>query len=139
MLLKISWMLVLVNGFLKYMCVNDWHSLGLQLRLFFPTLERIEKEQHGTLTCLHNRDTMVSRLYTERRQVTETSVSCWAVLKLVLVNIGEPQQLAIETPVSCCVCIRACTFTMHVFIYSTDQISIPLQGHAPNKCIIQFD
>ena len=58
--------LVLVKGFLKYMYVNDWHSLGLQLRLFFPTLERIEKEQHETLTCLHNRDTGI--MATEGRQ-----------------------------------------------------------------------
>ena len=107
--------LVLVKGFLKCMYVNDWQFSWFAVKaLFFPTLERIEKEQHETLTCLHNRDTGI--MATERRQVTETSAPCWAVLKLALVNIGEPQ-LASETPVSCCVCIRACMFIMHAFAY----------------------
>lgn len=58
---------------------------------------------------------LVSWLQKEDK-VTETGVSCLAVLKLPLVNIGEPQ-LASETPVSCCVCIHACMFTMHAFTY----------------------
>ena len=29
--------------------LNDWQSLGLALRLLYPTLERIEEEQRGAI------------------------------------------------------------------------------------------
>ena len=37
--------LVMVKRFLKYF--NNWQSLGLELWLLYPRLERIEEEQHG--------------------------------------------------------------------------------------------
>ena len=77
--------LVMVKRFLKYF--NDWQSLGLELGLLYPTLERIEEEQRGDV----NKCTMKMLAAWLQRQdnVSQVGVPSWSVLQTGLRNIGE--------------------------------------------------
>ena len=77
--------LVKVKKFLKD--VNDWHSLGLELGLLYPTLERIEEEQRGVIEKCRMK--MLAAWLQQQDNVTSNGVPSWSILKTALMNIGE--------------------------------------------------
>ena len=80
-----------VKRFLKD--VNSWQDLGLELGLLYPTLTRIEKEQHGLLDRCKTE--MLVAWLQQQDNVAVTGAPCCAVLKAALEKIDE-NQLASE-------------------------------------------
>ena len=83
--------LVEVNRFLKN--VNNWQDLGLQLGLFYPTLARIEKEQHKLIDQCKTK--MLVAWLQQQDNVAVIGVPSWEVLRVGLESIGE-NELASE-------------------------------------------
>ena len=83
--------LVVVKKFLK--SVVAWKKLGLELGLLYPTLQKIEKEQHEKVDdCLME---MLSAWLQQQDNVSQNGVPSWSVLRTALEEIGE-RQLASE-------------------------------------------
>ena len=74
--------------------VNKWQSLGLELGVLQPTLERIEKEKRGLIDECKT-EMLVVWLKRKDNNVALKGVPCCAVLKAALEEIGE-NQLASE-------------------------------------------
>ena len=72
--------------------LNDWQSLGLDLGLYYPTLERIEEEQQRVIEKCKTK--MIAAWL--RRQDNASNPS-WEQLRTSLVNIGE-KELADKIP-----------------------------------------
>ena len=72
--------------------LNDWQSLGLDLGLYYPTLERIELEQQKDIEKCKTK--MIAAWL--RRQDNASNPS-WEQLRTSLVNIGE-KELADKIP-----------------------------------------
>ena len=66
-----------VKRFLKN--VNDWQSLSLELGFLYPTLTRIEMEQHGLIDKCKTE--MLAAWLQQQDNVPEIGVPCLAVLK----------------------------------------------------------
>ena len=64
--------------------LNDWQSLGLDLGLYYPTLERIEEEQQKAIEKCKTK--MIAAWL--RRQDNARNPS-WEELRTSLVKIGE--------------------------------------------------
>ena len=83
--------LVVVKKFLKN--VVAWKKLGLELGLLYPTLQKIEKEQHEKVDdCMME---MLAAWLQQQDNVSQNGVPSWSVLKTALEEIGE-RQLASE-------------------------------------------
>ena len=67
--------------------VNDWQSLGLQLGLLYPTLERIEVEHRGAIERCKTK--MIVSWLQQQDNVTRIGVPSWSVLRAALRKIGE--------------------------------------------------
>ena len=67
--------------------LNDWQSLGLALGLLYPTLERIEEEQHGAIEKCKTK--MIAAWLQRHDNVSKNGDPSWAVLKTALINIDE--------------------------------------------------
>ena len=67
--------------------INDWQSLGLELGLLYPTLKRIEEEQHRVVDKCKTE--MLAAWLQQQDNVAERGVPCLAVLKKALRNIAE--------------------------------------------------
>ena len=67
----------------------DWQSLGLELGLFYTTLEIIEREQHGNITMCKIK--MLAAWLQQRDNVSQKGVPSWSVLRTALKEIGEGQ------------------------------------------------
>ena len=67
----------------------DWMSLGLELGLFYPTLEKIDNNN------LHNIDrckrAMLAAWLAQQDDVLEKGVPSWSVLQAALRRMGENQ------------------------------------------------
>ena len=74
-----------VTRSLKYF--NDWQLLGLELGLLYPTLSRIEEDQHGAISRC--RMEMLVAWLQQRDNVAIIGVPSWLTLKTALMNIGE--------------------------------------------------
>lgn len=62
-------------------------SLGLELGLLYPTLEKIEKEQYGAIdNCKMN---MLAAWLQQQDNVNKHGVPSWLILKTALEEIGE--------------------------------------------------
>ena len=68
----------------------DWQSLGLELGLLYPTLEKIEREQRGMID-----QCKIKMLAAWLLQQDNAGIPCWRTLKTALENIGE-KELASE-------------------------------------------
>ena len=68
----------------------DWQSLGLELGLLYPTLEKIEREQRGMID-----QCKIKVLAAWLLQQDNADIPCWRTLKTALENIGE-KELASE-------------------------------------------
>ena len=77
--------LVKVKRFLKYF--NNWQSLGLELGLLYPTLERIEEEQRGDVSKCTMK--MLAAWLQRQDNVSQVGAPSWSVLQTGLRNIGE--------------------------------------------------
>ena len=83
--------MVTVKRFLKKL--NDWKSLGLELGLVYPTLKRIEEEQHGIIDkCLTE---MLAAWLQQQDNVSQVGIPSFTRLQTALNNIGE-HELASE-------------------------------------------
>ena len=83
--------LVVVNKFLK--SVVAWKKIGLELGLLYPTLQKIEREQHEKVDdCLME---MLAAWLQQQDNVSQNGVPSWSVLRTALEEIGE-RQLASE-------------------------------------------
>ena len=83
--------LVIVKKFLK--SVVAWKKLGLELGLLYPTLQKIEREQHEKVDdCLME---MLAAWLQQQDNVSQNGVPSWSVLRTALEGIGE-RQLASE-------------------------------------------
>ena len=67
--------------------VNDWQSLGLQLGLLYPTLEKIETDNHGKVEQCKTK--MIAAWLKRQDNVLKIGVPSWSVLKKALRKIGE--------------------------------------------------
>ena len=80
-----------VKGALKDLV--DWQSLGLALGLLYPTLKKIETENHEKIDkCITE---MLAAWLQEQDDVPRRGVPSWLVLKTALGKIGE-NELAIK-------------------------------------------
>ena len=74
------------------MCVKhvvNWKNLGLALGLLYPTLEKLEKEQHHMVDdCV--REMLVAWLQ-QQDNVTKNGAPSWTILKTALRKIGANQ------------------------------------------------
>ena len=67
--------------------VNDWHSLGLQLGIIYPTLEEIkENNRENVDKC---KKAMIAAWLNKEYDVLKFGVPSWSVLKAALRKIGE--------------------------------------------------
>ena len=71
----------------------DWQSLGLELGLFYTTLEIVEREQRGNITMCKTK--MLAAWLQQQDNVSQNGVPSWSVLRTALEEIGE-RQLASE-------------------------------------------
>ena len=79
--------LVVVKKFLK--SVVAWKKLGLELGLLYPTLQKVEREQHEKVDdCLME---MLAAWLQQQDNVCKNGVPSWSVLRTALVEIGERQ------------------------------------------------
>ena len=77
--------MVTVKRLLKKL--NDWQSLGLELGLLYPTLERIEEEQRGVIDkCLTK---MLAAWLQQQDNVSQVGIPSLTRLQTALNNIGE--------------------------------------------------
>ena len=67
--------------------VDNWMEFGLHLGLFYPTLNRIEKERQGARSRC-NMD-MLSAWLQQQDNVSQKGVPSWSVLRAALQSIGE--------------------------------------------------
>ena len=67
--------------------LNDWKVLGLQLGLLYPTLERIDREQRGTIAACKMH--MLSAWLQQQDDVSKKGVPSWSVLRAALQKMGE--------------------------------------------------
>ena len=74
-----------VKKFLKN--VVDWQSLGLELGLLYPTLERIEEKQRGIIERCKME--MLAAWLQRQDNVRRHGVPSWSILKTALENIGD--------------------------------------------------
>ena len=65
----------------------DWQSLGLQLGLFYPTLDKIETEQHRVIEMCKTK--MLVAWFKLQDKVREKGAPSWSVLQRALQAIGE--------------------------------------------------
>ena len=73
--------------------VLHWKKLGLALGLLYPTLQKIEREQHEKVDdCLME---MLAAWLQQQDNVSQNGVPSWSVLGIALEKIGE-RQLASE-------------------------------------------
>ena len=76
-----------VEKFLK--SVVAWKRLGLRLGLLYPTLQKIEKEQHERVDdCMME---MLAAWLQQQDKVSQNGVPSWSVLRTALEEIGERQ------------------------------------------------
>ena len=77
---------------------NDWESLGLELGLLYPTLERIEMNDGSNVTkCMTK---MIAAWLNKQDNVSEIGDPSWSVLKRALIKIKEntiAEQIPIPT------------------------------------------
>ena len=67
--------------------VNDWHSLGLQLGILYPTLEKIKKDNnHESDRC---KTEMIAAWLNKEYDVLKFGVPSWSVLKAALRKIKK--------------------------------------------------
>ena len=79
--------LVTVKKFLK--SVVAWKNLGLELGLVYPTLQKIEREQHEKVDdCMME---MLAAWLQQQDNVSQKGVPTWSVLRTALEEIGERQ------------------------------------------------
>ena len=74
---------------MKLKNVNDWQSLGLALGLLYPTLERIDENQHGDIEKCKIK--MIAAWLQQQDNVCKNGVPSWAVLRRALKMIDESQ------------------------------------------------
>ena len=67
--------------------INDWQSLGLQLGLFYPTLEQIETDNHNKVEQCKTK--MLVAWLKRQDNVLKVGVPSWSVLQTALRKIGE--------------------------------------------------
>ena len=67
--------------------VVDWQTLGLELGLLHPTLNRIKKEQHGMIDKCKTK--MLAAWLQKEDNVSQYGVPSWSTLQTALRNIGE--------------------------------------------------
>ena len=67
--------------------VLDWKTLGLELGLLYPTLDRIEVEQHGMIDKCKTK--MLAAWLQKEDNVSQYGVPSWSTLQTALRNIGE--------------------------------------------------
>ena len=67
----------------------EWKRLGLQLGLLYPTLEKIDREQHGRIDdCIME---MLSAWLQRKDNVSLEGIPSWSMLKDALNEIGEKE------------------------------------------------
>ena len=77
----------LVNVMNALKRVNNWHYLGLQLGLVYPTLEKIRTDNNREVEqCKIN---MIAAWLKRQDNVLQVGVPSWSVLQTALRNIGE--------------------------------------------------
>ena len=65
----------------------DWESLGLELGLVYPTLEKIERNDGSNVTkCMTK---MLAAWLNKQDNVSEIGQPSWSVLKKALIKIKE--------------------------------------------------
>ena len=69
--------------------ISDWQSLGLALGLLYPTLKKIEKEQHGMIDKCERE--MLAAWLQQQYNVHQHGVPSWSTLQTALRNIGEDE------------------------------------------------
>ena len=72
------------------MCLNNltgWLSLGLQLGLYYTTLESIEREESRDVEKCKTK--MLAGWLQQQDKVAKKGVPCWATLEKALRNIGQ--------------------------------------------------
>ena len=67
--------------------VNDWQSLGLQLGLLYPTLEKIERDNNREVEQCKTK--MIAAWLKQQDNVSRFGVPSWLVLQTALRKIGE--------------------------------------------------
>ena len=67
--------------------VNDWHSLGLQLGLLYPTLEQIETDNNKEVVRCKTK--MIAAWLKRQDNVLQVGVPSRSVLQTALRKIGE--------------------------------------------------
>ena len=67
--------------------INDWQSLGLQLGLFYPTLEQIETDNNKEVVRCKTK--MIAAWLKRQDNVLQVGVPSWSVLQTALREIGE--------------------------------------------------
>ena len=67
--------------------VNDWQSLGLQLGLLYPTLEKIETDNNSKVEQCKTK--MIAAWLKRQDNVPNVGVPTWSVLQRALRKIGE--------------------------------------------------
>ena len=87
--------LVNVNAALKDL--SDWKSLGLELGLLLPTLNRIEEEQRGVIVKCKTE--MLAAWLRQQDNVAKRCLPSCDTLKVALGNIGE-NNLACELEIN---------------------------------------
>ena len=81
-----------VQTFVKH--VVNWKNLGLALGLLYPTLHKIEREQHDKADdCMRE---MLAAWLQQQDNVSQHGIPSWSVLQTALKNVGE-NELANET------------------------------------------
>ena len=84
--------LVDVKNFLKR--VNDWQSLGLQLGLLYPTLNKIEIDYRGKVEQCKTE--MIAAWLNQQDNVLKVGVPSWSVLKAALRKIGKNEVVVLK-------------------------------------------
>ena len=74
-----------VKRFLKN--VNNWQSLGLELGLLYPRLERIDEEQRGDVDKCKTK--MLAAWLQKQDNVRQFGTPSWGVLQRALESIEE--------------------------------------------------
>ena len=67
--------------------VNDWHSLGLQLGILYPTLEKIKEDNREKVEPC--KKAMIAAWLNKQDNVLKIGVPSWTVLKAALRKIKE--------------------------------------------------
>ena len=120
-----------LQTFLKQ--VVNWKNLGLALGLLYPTLNKIEKEQHDRVDdCMRE---MLAAWLQQQDNVSQHGIPSWTVLQTVLREIGE-NELANEITTwwwvggeYMCLCVHVHTVLLLVWVTTSFQIIIPTGCH----------